>query len=195
MQIRIKLLRSIANPALRALLVSDALILTAVAMLAPIYALYVTDIGGSIFDAGLTAAALAFGAGVMSIIAGRYIDTQPNKRLVLVGGYLVVGIGFLLYTQVTSVLFLGLIQLFIGLMQPFYQTAFDTLYSTHLDTAKVAREWGWWEATKYFTTAAGAIVGSLIVVQFGFDGLFIVMASFCFLSAVHVLRLPKKLLR
>jgi DHA1 family tetracycline resistance protein-like MFS transporter len=57
---RLYALRGIRNPALRVLLMSDALILIAVAMVTPIYAVFVSNVGGDILDAGLTAAGLGF---------------------------------------------------------------------------------------------------------------------------------------
>lgn len=43
------------NPAIRALLIGDSLVMTASAMLAPIYAAFVTKVGGDIWEAGVTA--------------------------------------------------------------------------------------------------------------------------------------------
>lgn len=187
-------LRYLKNKALRALLIGDAMSLVAAAMFTPIYAIYISEIGGDIFEAGITASALAFGAGIASIIGGRYTDRVKDKRLILVGGYAIVGVGFLLYTQVSSVAHLAIVQLLMGLVQPIYQTAFDALYSIHLDPHEEAQEWGAWEATAYFAAGIGAIAGSAFVAYFSFTGLFVLMSALSFASAIYVARLPRKLL-
>jgi predicted MFS family arabinose efflux permease len=187
-------LRYIKNHALRALLISDGLVLTAEAMLAPIYAVFVTRIGGDILDAGITAAALAFGAGIASVISGRHVDTLKSKRMVIVYGYAVSGVAFLLYTQVNSVWQLAVVQLIVGLIRPLYGPAFDALYSVHLDKKREAEEWGAWEAVSYFTAGVGAIIGGALVALFNFDALFVGMAVLCFASALYVIKLPKRTL-
>lgn len=176
---------------MRALLIADGIVLTAAAMLAPIYAVFVDKVGGDIFDAGITAAALAFGAGISAFAAGKYTDRLQNKRMIIVFGMVVMGVGFLLYLLARDVWTLAAIQLFIGLVEPLYSPAYDTLYSRNIVRQNEAEAWATWTALDYFATGAGALIGAWVVVQFGFESLFILMASLCFISAIYVLRLPK----
>jgi MFS family permease len=185
---RYRLLYFQTNPALRALLIGDALVLTAAAMLTPIYATYVTGVGGDVFDAGLTAAALAFGSALASLVAGRYADKMKNKKSLLVMSYLVTGIGFLLFTTIHSVWYLAAVQLALGLVRAFADPAYDALYSTNLDKNKEAAEWGSWEAMGYTAAGAGALLGGAIVAATSFDTLFLVMAVLCAGSALYMAR-------
>ena len=50
------------------------------------------------------------------------------------------------------------------------------------------------ESMNYFTAALGAIVGGLVVKNFGFTPVFIIMASLCFASALYIYLLPRKML-
>lgn len=191
---RFAALRYIKNRALRALLISDGLVLIATAMLTPIYATFVEEVGGDILDAGITAAALAFGAGFASLLAGKYTDALKDKKVMIVYGYLAIGVFFLLYTQVTTVWHLALVQLLMGLVRALFDPAFDALFSTHLDKNKEAEEWGAWEGMAYFSAGIGAIIGAGIVALFNFDALFVVMGALCFASSLYVLRLPRRVL-
>ncbi|MDN5275117.1 MAG: Major facilitator superfamily 1 [Candidatus Saccharibacteria bacterium] len=182
------------NPALRALLIGDGIVLTATAMLTPIYALYVNKIGGDIFDVGITAAALAIGAGIAAMLGGRFSDSIKNKKKLVAMGYLIIGVGFLSLTLVHDVVGLACVQLVMGLARPVYETAFDALYSIHLDKKREAQEWGAWEGISYFAAAIGALLGSALVAYFSFTTLFIFMAALAFLSALYVAKLPKSLL-
>ncbi|HEU4984602.1 MAG TPA: MFS transporter [Nitrososphaera sp.] len=182
------------NPALKVLLIADALVLTAAAMLTPIYAVFVQEVGGDLLDAGFTAAALAFGSAFASLVAGRYADSLRNKRLLIVASYAVTGLGFLTFTIVDGVWFLAAVQVMIGLVRAFAEPAFDALYSIHLDKKKEAEEWGTWEAMAYFVGGTGALLGAAIVSYASFDMLFILMASLCAASSIYMFRVPNKTL-
>lgn len=179
---------------LRILLATNGLILFAGAMLGPIYALFVDEVGGDILDAGLAGGIFALTAGVTTIIAGKYADRIKETELFVVVGYALIGTGFLLYTQVHSVMTLLLVQVLIGIAEALYSPAFDALYSNHMDRRRSGTEWGTWEAMNYFTTAAGAAIGGLVASIFGFDTLFLIMAVLAFSSATYIYNLPRKIL-
>ena len=182
------------NKALRILILTNALVLVAGAMLGPIYALFVERIGGSLLDASLTGGFFALTAGITTLIAGKYADKLKRAELIVVGGYALMGIGFLLYTQVTSIYFLFAVQILIGFSEAIYTPAFDALFSIHLTKKKAGREWGAWESMSYFSLAIGAAIGGLTATYLGFNTLFIFMAILCFASALYIYVLPKDLL-
>lgn len=182
------------NKALRILLSTNTMILLAAAMLGPIYALFVEKIGGDLLDASLASALFTFTAGVVTIISGRYSDKIKENELIVVSGYLIMGVGFLLYTIVNSIIFLLIVQVIIGFGEAIYSPAFDAVYSKHLSNRKSGKQWGAWESANYFTSAAGAIIGGLLVTTFGFTTMFIIMATLCFSSALYIYLLPRKVL-
>ncbi|HSX16874.1 MAG TPA: MFS transporter [Patescibacteria group bacterium] len=187
-------IRGLHNPALKVLLISDAMVLIAVAMLTPIYAAFVGGVGGDLLDAGLTASALAFGSAIAALFAGKYADGLRTKKSLLVFSHAVVGVGFLLFITVHSVWYLAAIQAAIGLVRALADPAFDALYSTHLDKSEEASEWGTWEAMAYSAGGVGAIVGGVIVHYGSFRTLFVAMAVLCFASSLYVMRVPKRVL-
>jgi len=110
-------------------------------------------------------------------------------------GYSLIGLGFLLFQFVDSVFSLFLIQILIGMGEAIYSPAFDKLYSQHLDQGKFGTEWGTWESMYYFTTAFGALLGGLLVTQFGFSALFLIMAFLSFSSGAYLYLLsPQRVL-
>ena len=182
------------NRALRILLVTNGLILLAGAMLGPIYALFVEEIGGDLLDASLAGGIFALAAGITVLISGRYADKIKENELIIVLGYVIMGIGFLLYTQVNSIISLLLIQVLIGFGEAIYTPAFDAQYSKHLNKHKFGRQWGAWEALMYFSTAAGAVIGGFIASYLGFNALFIIMGILSLASALYIWILPRKVL-
>ncbi len=182
------------NKALRVMLLTNGLVLIAVAMLGPIYALFVEEIGGSLLDASLTGGVFALAAGITTLIAGRYADNLKRPELIIVGGYILLGIGFFLYNFVTNIWWLFAVQALIGFAEASYSPAFDAVFSRHLTKKKEGREWGAWESMHYFTAAGGAAIGGLIAYSFGFQAVFILMALLCFASASYIWTLPRKTL-
>lgn len=182
------------NLALRILLMTNGLVVFSAAMLGPIYALYVKDIGGDILDIGLAGAAFSVTAGVVVFLSGKFGDHVKENELVVVAGYVIMGCGFLLYSQVHSIGMLLLVQILIGLGDALYGPSFDALYSKHLDGKRRGTQWGTWESMNYFCVAAGALIGSSIVSLFGFMPLFVLMACLAFTSALYIYHLPRKIL-
>lgn len=182
------------NRATKILLVTNGFILIAGAMLGPIYALFVEKIGGDLLDASYAFAAFALTAGITTFISGKYADKLKENELIVVWGYVIMGIGFLGYIFVASIWSLLVVQMIIGLGEAIYAPAFDSIYSKHISDRSSGREWGAWEAINYFTTALGAIAGGLLVTYFGFNLMFVIMGLLCFFSAFYIFRLPRKVL-
>ena len=170
------------------------MILMAAAMLGPIYALFVEKVGGDLMDASIAGAIFAFVAGLTTLVSGKYSDKIKENELIIVLGYAIMGVGFLLYFWVTSVVFLFIVQAIIGLGEAIYAPAFDAVFSKHIDGHKSGTQWGAWEASNYFTTAIGAIVGGGLVTLFGFKTIFVIMAMLCFSSAIYIYRLKRNVL-
>jgi len=120
--------RVLFNKALRILLLTNALILIAGAMIAPIYALFVEGIGGSLIDASLTGGVFALAAGIATLMAGKIADKIKRDELIVAGGYLTMGLGFFSLIFVKSIWALFLVQAVIGFAEAFYSPAFDAAY-------------------------------------------------------------------
>lgn len=82
---------------MRILLCTNALVLMVGAMLGPIYALFVEKVGGDLMDASIAGGIFALAAGLATLASGRYSDRIKENELIVVLGYTIMGIGFLLY--------------------------------------------------------------------------------------------------
>lgn len=90
-------MKHLFNRSLRILLATNAIILFAGAMLGPIYALFVEDIGGSLLDASIAGGMFALAAGITTLVSGRYADKIKENEFVVVAGYLIMALGFYFY--------------------------------------------------------------------------------------------------
>ncbi|MBN2307109.1 MFS transporter [Candidatus Peregrinibacteria bacterium] len=183
------------NKALKILLATNALILLAAAMLAPIYAIFVEEIGGDLLDASIAGFLFAVSAGLATLFSGKVSDKIRHSDHVMMLGYGMMGLGFFLFLFVHSITTLFIIQILIGMGEAIYSPAFDKLYSEHLDRGQYGVEWGTWESMYYFTTAFGALIGGLLVTNFGFPALFLSMAFLSFTSGFYLYLLsPQRVL-
>lgn len=182
------------NMALRILLITDGLVVFSAAMLGPIYALFVQDIGGDILDTGLAAGVFTATAGIVVFLSGRFSDRIRESELIVATGYAIMGIGFFSYTWVGTVVHLLIVQVIIGFGQALCSPSFDALYSKHLDPERSGSQWGAWESMNYFAVAFGALAGSAVVSLFGFQALFVAMGCFAWTSALYIYFLPRRVL-
>lgn len=182
------------NKALRILLFTNGLILIASAMFGPIAAIFVEKIGGNLLDASFAGAVYALAAGITVFLSGKYSDRIRQQELVVVIGYLIMGVGFFLYTQVQNIFSLLAVQALIGFGEALYSPSFDAVYSKHLTDHKEGTQWGAWESLNYFTATFGAVVGGAIVTTLGFNALFLSMSVLGFASALYIFKLPRNVL-
>lgn len=180
------------NRGLRILLFAEGLSLLAAAMFGPIQALYVERIGGDLLDASYAGAVFAFAAGVTTLIAGKYADRNEHPKNIIIMGYILMGIGFLLLIAVSTVWQLLFVQLLIGIAAPLYAPAYNAVYARHVNPEKAGFEWGLWDATDYFMAAAGAVIGGLIAHYYGFNAIFVIMGLLCFASALYLYITPSR---
>lgn len=184
----------IYNYSLRLLLMTNAMVLIGAAMFAPISAIFVDDIGGDILDASLAGTLFAGAACLTTILSGEYSDRVRENELIIVIGYSIIGMGFLLLTITSSVWMLLIVQVIIGLGEAIYSPAYDAVYSKHLTPKLAGKQWGAWESMNYFTYAVGSLLGGVIVTKTSFDVLFLIMAIIIFVSAAIILFTPRKVL-
>ena len=165
-------------------------------MLVPVYALFVEKVGGGALSAGFTAGALGFAAAISAFVSGRMIDKlNPNQtRNILSLGWLAIGLAILLYMLVESVAALFVVQIILGLVKTVSAPAFDTLYSRHLDKSSTGQEYGVWEASFFLTAGIGAVIGGILVDNFGFNGVFIAMSSLAVFAAAYIRSVPEDIL-
>jgi MFS family permease len=132
------------NRGLRILLVTNAMILLAGAMLGPIYAIFVEKVGGNLLDASIAVSLFALVAGLSTLISGRYTDKVKEKELIVALGYSIMEIGNLLFIMVYTIWFLFFVQIVIGLGEAIYAPAFDVVYTKILSDVDRGLSGAYW---------------------------------------------------
>lgn len=180
------------NKSLKLLLGANGVFVLAGALLGPLYAVYVEGI-----DRAIMAVSLSWGVYLLATTAGNYAMYRWGDRIreteyLLILGYWLRALGWLMYILVQDLPQLMAVQAVIGLGEAAGTPAFDTLFARHLDKGKQVADYSEWKLWSNLTQAGAAILGGWIVTRWGFEVLFIVMAGLALLAGGLVLVQPRK---
>jgi MFS family permease len=162
------------------------------ALLGPIYALFVLSLKENILVASTSYAIYTLVYALLTTLMGKLEDTKFNKEKMVFLGYLILMIGNLLMLLVQKSLDLYLVQTLMGIGVAIITPAWEALYSLALDKGKESSEWAYWNASIGIAASIAALLGGVIVNYYSFKTLFVIMASFHFISTLVAASLLKK---
>jgi len=177
---------------LKFLLAADGFVLFAFGLLAPIYAIFVEEIGGDILDAGFTYAIYLFVLGILIFFISRWENHQKFKGKLLVFSYFLFAIASIGYLLVSNKIHLFIVQGILGVAEAFNSPVYDGLYSKFLDKGKFVSEWGLYASMRSILTAIAAVGGGVIAAYFGFKYLFLIMFIFSVIGLIISFGLKKE---
>ena len=159
-------------------------------MLLPLWSSFTAHVGGSILDAGLGFAFFSIATGCAVMIGGSTKFFAKHIKWILFWGFLVAGLGDLLYLFVTNKYELFAVQSLIGLSLGFANPAWDTIYSDDEESDQsAAQKWSFWTGGISFVVGISALFGSIVVSILGFHAMFILMFFFDLISISYCYRL------
>ena len=162
------------------------------AMLGPIYAIFVKEIGGDILAAGSAWAIFMIVSGVGMLFMGKIQDRFKSNKNFIIVGYLVTCLAYLGYFFVSNVIQLFLVQVLLGISEMIVVPARDSFYAKYIDKEKMASQWAAWESVWFIVAGFAAISGAFIVDKFGFKFLFLTMFVLSFIGLILATQLKDK---
>lgn len=160
-------------------------------LFSPIFAAYVLDIGGDLFDSGTALAIETAVVGVFIIIFGRLASKFHTEKLQLVIGYGLTALIYLGYSLVDTPQQLFALQAVSGIAAALEVPAFSGLFSALQEKDKHAKGWGDYLGAMNFISAGALLVSGAVAQNYGFNTLFYMMFGFqimCMLGAVVLFR-------
>lgn len=166
------------NPVIRWLTISDVVLSASTGLLAPIFAVFVTDYipGGNIQVAGIAATIYLLTKSVSQIPAAAIVDKikgELDDFWVLLIGSLAVAIIPLLYIFIDNVIQLYMVQFINGLVTAFTFPSYMAIFTRHIDRTKEGTEWGAYFTLTDLSSAATGAIGGTIALYVGFAWVFI----------------------
>ena len=163
-------------------------------MFPPLFALFVEEIGGGVFNAGSIWATFAIFTGISMFIVSRFGDRIKEKEYLIMGGYFFRLVGWMCYFFATSLWHLYVLQIVLALGEALGTPAFNALFSEHLDKGRYVKQWGAWSSLALIVGGIAALLGGIVTSLFGFKILFLLMAFLAALSLIFLLVQPRKIL-
>lgn len=182
------------NLALKVLFISNAVYVFGALLLGPLYAIYVQKIGGGVLLVSISTAVFYVASTLFMMFVSRWGDRVREIEIMLAVSYLIRGFGFLGYIFVNSALSLILLQVVFGLAESLGTPTFGALFSKHVDKHEEVMEYSDWSIVSNLVMALGTIVGGFIVSSLGFNFLFVIIGTLCFISAGWILLTPRRVL-
>lgn len=150
---------------------------------APLYALFASNFDASPKSIAFIWSASSLLTAIFILVIGRFENTLRKGRMISIG-YALYGIGsltmLLVNSKETLLLALGISALAGGVTFP----AYKTMFAKNESRGKESEQWAWLDASNMLAASAGAALGGIIIAAFGFNGLFISMASIQFVAAL-----------
>lgn len=186
------------NIVIKILIISDFLIWSSNQLLAPIFAIFITGkINGSIEVIGIASAIYLIIKSLFEIPVGAYIDKSVSEKddlYTAIIGTIVTAIAYFLFTAVTQVWQLYVLQAIMGIGAACAFPGWYSIFTHHVDKGKAGFEWSLYDVVLGFGMAGSAALGGFIANEFGFDTLFFLVGIFTLLGAILLLIIKNKII-
>lgn len=180
------------NSVIRWLIISDLIVIGSYGLLAPIFAVFITDYipGANIQVAGIAMTIFLITKSLVQIPLATVIDKIKGEKddfwIVFVGS-IIMSLIPLLYIFIETITQLYLVQAIYGLVTAATFPAYMAIFHRHLDRGKEGTELGvYYTLTDIGSAATGAIGGSLAY-YLGFKWVFILVAVFNLLGSLALI--------
>lgn len=182
------------NRSLRILVMANTILVFVFGLFVPFYAIFIENMGGSVATAGFTWGLFMIVAGILTLLFSRWELRMKEQELLLAIGYIIRGAAFLSYAFMASMSQLVVTQVLWAVGMALGAPAFDSLYASHTDKDDSIQQWGSWEGIAAISSGSAALIGGVLIQEFGFSAVFLSMAIICFLLGAYIWLLPREVL-
>lgn len=177
------------NPLIRFLIVSDMLIVGALGMFSPLYALFIENRiqGADELVIGVSISIYLVSRSILQIPLATLIDRikgENDDYFFLVFFSILVGFIHLGFLRITQIEHLFLIQFMLGVFTAITYPSYMALFTRHIDKNMEGTEWGVYYTFVDLSSAVLAAIGGYIASEFGFNNLIILVSAICILGGI-----------
>ena len=184
------------NKIVRGLIGIDLIFMSAFGLIAPVFAIFITEQikGGDIKVVGFATGIYWLLRAILQVPIGKLLDKLKGEKddfYALVLGYIIVTIvpfGYILSSLSWHIYFLQIIYS-IGMAMAY--PAWCGIFTRHVDKGKEAFEWGSYGTIVDLGIGAGGIIGGVMISEFGFNYVFLVVGMLSLISSLLLLTLRK----
>lgn len=190
------------NKVIQFLAYTDIVMMSGWGLVNPIIAVFFTEqvVGGDVALAGLAATSYFLVKSLLQIPVARWIDLHKGEW----DDFIAMAIGAFIYI-VCAFLFIGVylpwhvfaVQILYGIGSALYYPSWLAIFTRHADTDEEGLEWSLYYTGSDLSSALTAGLGGLLVANFGYQNVFLIVAlasivgSAFLLSLAHDLKMKK----
>ncbi len=185
------------NRVIICLILSDVFVLSAFGLIAPIFAIFISEgiSGGSIVAAGLASSIFWIVKSATQIPFSMYIDKKKHKLLFLIVGTLFIVTVPIIYAFAPNVRVIYLAQALYALGAALAYPAWFSLFTTHLNSKHRGFEYSLWSTGIGVGSALTAYFGAKLAEIIGFRNLFFIVSAVSLVGMTFLFYISKKYLR
>jgi len=169
---------------IKLLLTCSILIHGGVNLLAPIYALFIKEIGGTLLLASATIGFYAILKGVLYFLLKRLDETRFSRKFMIVGGYLIFAVSYVLYMNASSPIHVFGIQALLALAEVIINPSWSAVIATSLTKGQERNIYSDFYGYRSIFEGLAAIGGGFLAMHLGFNALFGLMAGFALMASI-----------
>lgn len=186
------------NSVIRFLTISDVLMISGFGLVAPVFAVFITDTiqGGNIEVVGFASAIYLLTKSLFQIPAAGIIDKIKGEKddfWAMFIGSIIFSIIPLFYLLITTPMQLYAIQFFYGLSTAITLPAWMAIFTRHIDRKHEGVEWGVYGTLVDLGSAGAASLGGFLAYRFGFAPLFIIVSITSFIGSMFLVGIYKNM--
>lgn len=186
------------NVVIKILILSDLIIWSAYNLLAPVFAIFITEQipGASLESVGIAAGLYFIVKAIAEVPVGIYLDKMKGEKDELYSaliGTMLTAFVYFSYSFVDSVWHLYVLQIILGMAAALSFPGWYSIFSRHVDQEKRAMEWSMYDISLGIGIALASTLGAFIADKFGFQILFVIIGIFTCLGSLSLLIIKNKL--
>ena len=152
--------------------------------LGPLYAVFVERLHGDVLSISISWSIFLFSATFFGFLIARYGDKVEHKKKLLIAGYVIRAVVWILFIFVTNMWQLIILQIILGLGEAIGTPGFSAYFAEHLVDGEQVREYADWNIIGNLTTAVSTVMGGIVVHFAGFHVMFYLMSLFAVFAAL-----------
>ena len=174
---------------IKILLSCSILIHGGINLLAPIYAIFIKNIGGSLVDASATIGAYAILKGILYFLFRQQDNSHLSRKWMIALGYFLFAIGYVFYIFATKTSHVFGIQALLALAEVIINPSWSAVIANALTKGKERGIYSDFYGYRSIFEGLAAISGGFLAMYLGFNSLFILMAIFALTASILSLSL------
>ena len=180
------------NKIIKILTFSDILMIGSFGLVAPIFAVFITDSiqGGNLGTVGIASTIYLLTKSVFQLFAAHIADGIKGEKddfWAMFISSIIISLIPLLYLIISNTHELFIVQFIYGIAAAFSFPSWMAIFTRHIDKNSEAREWGIYYTLIDLSAAATAGIGGIVAYNFGFKPLFIIVSAIgLVLSLIHI---------